>query len=338
MKLNYFILKNVIENRPVVEQFSLTLEDLQNGLHPDRLKTTSECCFLDINLENDSLDVEQNQELLDLTILLNISLETLEEIIEDSRPRLDDYINYLLILFKSVQKHPIERDEKIEHQIGLIVYENVIISLHMNEVLKIEKLFHYFRKNPMKLISGKSTYLITRYMDALIDETIYVIDDWRAFTDQIERQILSNTISEADEILSNLVGIREGIFDTVKILQADREIVVSMHAQVMSQFDTRYIPRELDDHIRHEIDELDILRQIISDLMNLYYNAESSKLNRTLARFTFATALLLFPSLIAGIFGMNNPGFPSIPFWIILIMMVGSMGIVWVFFKLKNFI
>ncbi len=273
-----------------------------------------------------------------MTVLLDISLETLEEIIEDSRPRLDDYLTYMLILFKSVQQHPHERDEKTEHQIGMIVYENVIITLHMNQILNVEQLFNKFRKNPLKLIRGKGTYMVTRYIDTLIDQTIDVIDDWRMFADEIEKAILDNRISDPKETLSVLIGIRESIFDTIKILQADREVVSAMQDAKLSEFNPSFIPRELDDHIRHEIDELDILRQVISDLMNLYYNAESSKLNKTMARFSFAAALLLFPSLIAGIFGMNNPGFPLIPFWVVMLFMIGAMGIVWLIFKMKKFI
>ncbi|MHA1521087.1 MAG: magnesium transporter CorA family protein [Promethearchaeota archaeon] len=338
MKLNYFIFKKVVENRPIVEQFPLTLDDLRDGLHPDEVKKTCECCFLDINIENEPLDITTNQELLDLTILLDISLETLEEIIEDSRPRLDDYLTYMLILFKSVQQHPHERDEKTEHQIGMIVYENVIITLHMNQILNVDQLFSKFRKNPLKLIRGKGTYMVTRYFDTLIDQTIDVIDDWRMFADEIEKAILGNRISDSEETLSVLIGIRESIFDTIKILQADREVVSAMQDAKLSDFNPAFIPRELDDHIRHEIDELDILRQVISDLMNLYYNQESSKINKTMARFTFAAALLLFPTLISGIFGMNNVGFPSIPFWAVLILIVGSMGVVWLLFRLKKFI
>ncbi len=338
MKLNYFIFKKVVDNRPIVEQFPLTLDDLRDDLHPDKVKESCVCCFLDINIENEPLDITTNQELLDLTVLLDISLETLEEIIEDSRPRLDDYLTYMLILFKSVQQHPHERDEKTEHQIGMIVYENVIITLHMNQILNVEQLFNKFRKNPLKLIRGKGTYMVTRYIDTLIDQTIDVIDDWRMFADEIEKAILDNRISDPKETLSVLIGIRESIFDTIKILQADREVVSAMQDAKLSEFNPSFIPRELDDHIRHEIDELDILRQVISDLMNLYYNAESSKLNKTMARFSFAAALLLFPSLIAGIFGMNNPGFPLIPFWVVMLFMIGAMGIVWLIFKMKKFI
>ncbi|WP_457556502.1 magnesium transporter CorA family protein [Candidatus Harpocratesius sp.] len=339
MKMNYFILRKVVDNRPIVEQFDVTLDDLRDGMHPDSVKEKCMCCFLDINFEDEIRnieDVKENADLLDLTVLLDISLDTLEEIIEDSRPRLDDYISYMLILFKNAVIHPSEREEKRENQIGLIIYENVAISIHLDEVINTSRLFNYFRKNPMKLIKGQITYLISRYMDLLIDQTIDVIDDWRKFAEEIELRILTHQNRTENEILDHLIGIRQSLFDTVKILQADREVLVSMTDVSMSHFDPNYIPRELDDHIRHEIDELDILRQNISDLMNLYFNAESSKLNQTLARFTFATSVLLVPTVISGIFGMNNPGFPSISFWVACGIMALSMGALWVYFKVKK--
>lgn len=341
MKMNYFILQKVVDNRPIVEQFSVTLEDLRDGMHPDNMKDKCMCCFLDIDFEDEIReieDVKRNSDLLDLTVLLDISLDTLEEIIEDSRPRLDDYISYMLILFKSIKLHPKERDEKKENQVGLLVYENVIISIHLDEVIPIPRLFQYFRKNPMKLIKGQITYLISRYMDLLIDQTIDVIDDWRRFAEEIEQKILTHAITDEDELLERLVGIRQSIFDTVKILKADREVLVSMTDSSMMHFNRTYIPLELDDHVRHEIDELDILRQIISDLMNLYFNKESSKLNSTLARFTFATSVLLVPTVISGIFGMNNPGFPKISFLAACGIIAVSMGALWIYFKVKKLI
>ncbi|MHA1796140.1 MAG: hypothetical protein ACTSUK_08510, partial [Promethearchaeota archaeon] len=72
MKMNYFILQKVVDNRPVVEQFSVSLDDLRNGMHPDNIKEKCMCCFLDINFENEIQeieDVKRNTDLLDLTVL-----------------------------------------------------------------------------------------------------------------------------------------------------------------------------------------------------------------------------------------------------------------------------
>ncbi len=332
-KITYYIVRDVIENHPVIETCEVSLEDLRGDFNIEAVKKECKFCFLDIFLEDRYVDLDHNQEILDLTVLLDISLDTLEEIIQDSRPRLDDYQDYLFILFKSIGKHPTEIDGKSEFQCGLIIDENVVMSIHVGEPLPLQKLFRLFNRNTQMLIRGEITYITTVYIDALIDPTYHVLDGWRKLSDDIEWDILSQKQVGRQATLSRIVGIRESIFDTVKILQADREVVNRMKSPNMPIFKNIFIPPELDDHIRHLLDEQDILRATISDLMNLFFNAEASKTNKVLSRYTFVTSLLLLPSLIAGIFGMNNINFPQISFWWVLVIMVGCMGGLWVLFK-----
>ncbi len=332
-KITYYIVRDVIENHPVIETCEVSLEDLRGDFNIEIVKKECKFCFLDIFLEDRYVDLDHNQEILDLTVLLDISLDTLEEIIQDSRPRLDDYQDYLFILFKSIGKHPTEIDGKSEFQCGLIIDENVVMSIHVGEPLPLQKLFRLFNRNTQMLIRGEITYITTVYIDALIDPTYHVLDGWRKLSDDIEWDILSQKQVGRQATLSRIVGIRESIFDTVKILQADREVVNRMKSPNMPIFKNIFIPPELDDHIRHLLDEQDILRATISDLMNLFFNAEASKTNKVLSRYTFVTSLLLLPSLIAGIFGMNNIHFPEISFWWVLVIMAGCMGGLWVLFK-----
>ncbi len=334
MKFAYYVLKDNVQDLPKIEQFEVSLEDLGEKFNPDEVKKSCKCCFLDVNLEpQEILDYDQNQEILDLLTILDVNLDTFEEIIEDSRPRLDDYRDYMFILFKSVEKHPTDIEGKIEHQCGLIVYENVVISIHVGIPVELNRLFQLYSRNPQMLIHGGITYLITRYIDTLIDPTYIILDGWRKVSDDIEWKILTDQTLEKKVILNTLIGVRESLFDMVKILQANREVVNRMKSVKFPQIKNDYIPPELDDHIKHLLDESDILRSVISDLMNMYFNAESSKLNKILARFTFATAILLLPNLIAGIFGMNNKYFPDFSFWWAIVIMIASMGVVWIIFR-----
>ncbi len=340
MKLKYFILREVAANRPITEEHDITLEQLGGEeFHPEHLQKKCVCAFLDIHLEERPIDVNHlNHDVLDMTVLLNISLDTLEEILEDSRPRLEDFSDYNFILFKNVSLHPANPEGKREFQTGFILFDNILISIHLGLPVELPKLFKRFKRNSTKLMHGKTTHLISVYIDMLIDTTYKVIDGWRRLSDEVEWQILQDQHFEERNTISLLIAIRESIFDTVKILQADREVVNKMLNPNVANFQKEYIAPELDDHIRHLLDEQDILRISISDLMNLYYNVESRKTNNTLARFTFVTSILLFPSLIASIFGMNNPSFPQIPFWAVLIFMGCSMLLLWVYFKRKKLI
>jgi Mg2+ and Co2+ transporter CorA len=273
-----------------------------------------------------------------MTIIIDISLDMLEEILEDSRPRLEDFAADNFILFKSVTKHATEIERKREYQCGLVIEEKIVISIHLGIPIPLPKLFRRFRRNIEKFVLGKTTHLVSTYLDSLIDLTYDVIDGWRKVSDEVEWKILHDKKFEESDTISRLIELRESIFDTVKILQADREVVNKMHSPAVTFFQKQYIAPELDDHIRHLLDEQDILRITISDLMSLYFNAEARKTNNTLARFTFVTSLLLFPNLIASIFGMNNIGFPAISFWWVIGFMVLSMFILWLIFKKSKLI
>ena len=331
--MNYFILKDVIHGRPVIEEMSdVSMGDLEMELHPDAIKKQARCVFLDIQIEDPNLNFEQNNEIQFLSEILDISIDALEEIVTDQRPRLDDYLDFVLILFKSVDKHPAEIDEKVETQVGLKIYDNVVISLHLGVPMPIAKVFRVFARNSPLLIQGGITYLATRYIDALIDPIYGVLDEWRKVSRLMEKEILQEPDKNNMELL---LGIRQSLFDTIKIAQADREVLNRMRSAKMPLFQNDYIPPELDDHIRHLLDESDILRATISDLMNMFFSAESAKLNKVLARFTFFTSLLLLPTLISGIFGMNNVGFPEIHFGWVLVIMAISMGWLFIVFR-KN--
>ena len=330
----------MIENRPVFEEVEISLQELGGEeYHPDYLKKKCICAFLDIYLEETPPDINHlNPDVLDMTTILDISLDMVEEILEDSRPRLEDFSEDNFILFKSVCQHPTEIEGKREYQCGLIIEEKILISIHLGVPLPLPKLYRRFRRNIKKFELGKTTHLVSTYLDALIDLTYSVVDGWRKVSDEVEWKILHDKKFEETETISRLIGVRESIFDTVKILQADREVVNKMHSPSVVFFQKEFIAPELDDHIRHLLDEQDILRITISDIMNLYFNAEARKTNNTLARFTFVTSLLLFPSLIASIFGMNNIDFPTISFWWVIVFMVLSMLGLWLVFKKSNLI
>ena len=84
MKFTYYILSDVVQNRPNIEQFELSLDDLGEKFSPDEVKKSCKCCFLDVNLEpQEILDYDQNQEILDLLTILDVNLDTFEEIIEE---------------------------------------------------------------------------------------------------------------------------------------------------------------------------------------------------------------------------------------------------------------
>ncbi|MBD3350697.1 MAG: hypothetical protein GF364_04335 [Candidatus Lokiarchaeota archaeon] len=335
MKVSYYYIKDEIHGRPITETRHSDLSGLTEEYHPKRLSSKYAYVFIDIQIENEEKNIEQNEEALRLKELVDIPLDIIEEIITDQRPRADNYVDFLLILFKYLTiRSKTPNFELKEHQVGVLIRDNVVFSIHKPiKSLPIETVFRRFNKYPMKMAKGGITFLVTSYLDLIIDQMYHVLEYW---TEMITNYELK-TIKEPDEsMLYDILKSRHYLLDLVKILQANREIINSiLKSEIFSKED---VPPELDDHVRHLLDECDIVRDLLTQLTNMYYASDSAKLNATMKRLTFITSLLLVPSLIAGIFGMNFFTGQPYQMLIVVVIMVLIISILLIYFKRKDFL
>ncbi len=336
MQLNYFYITDEVHGRPIAETASSDIEGFKTNFHPLKLAEIYSYTFIDILIE-DERKIDENKEAHLLKELLDVPLDIIEEIITDQRPRADHYPEFYLILFKcftSTVEEPITGVR--EHQVGVLIRGNIVFSLHKKiPSMKVIDVFSRFNKYPMKISKGGITYFVSAYLDMMIDNIYIVLDSWTEKIDYYERKMIEKP---KKDFLYDILELKHRLLDLVKILQADREIINNIKIANQGIFSIENIPPELDDHIRHLLDETDIIRNLLTDVTNMYYSSESSRLNEIMKRFTFLTSLILLPSLMAGIFGMNN--FPNDPisFFLVILSMGVFVLILLGYFKFKRYI
>jgi len=346
MKVNFYYIEDEIHGRPIsaipsrVEIAQLLDDGLKDLYHPAKMSQKYPYSFIDITLENPSDEIDQNDEALRLTQLLDVDKEIIEEIITDQRPRADSYPDFFLILFKCLTVAEEEPKIKLlEHQVGVIIRDNVIFSIHKTiPTMPISNIFKRFNKYPTKIAKGGVSYFVSTYLDAMIDQIYEVLEVWTKQIDKYEKQIIERA---SKTLLFGISEMRHRLLDLVKILQADREIINNIRSGSHGIFSVEDIPPELDDHIKHLLDESDIIRTLLTDVTNMYYNSHSARLTETMRRFTFITSLLLLPSLVASIFGMNfiSPeGKIMWSFYVVIAGMIISVIGLLFFFKKKKMI
>ncbi|MBN2155724.1 MAG: hypothetical protein JW776_06755 [Candidatus Lokiarchaeota archaeon] len=345
MKVNYFYIADEVHGRPIsaiptrAEIEELVDDGLKDEFHPAKMSQKYPYSFIDITLENPKDEIEQNQEALRLTQLLDIPQEIIEEIITDQRPRADIYPDFFLILFKCLTvTQETSTITFLEHQVGVIIRENVIFSVHkVIPTMPIMHVFRRFNKYPTKIAKGGISFFVSSYLDIMIDQIYDVLEVWTKQINSYEKKIIENP---SKSILLDILEMRHRLLDLIKILQADREIVNIIRSGTSTIFSLEDIPPELDDHIKHVLDESDIIRNLITDLSNMYYNSQSTRLNETMKRFTFITSLFLLPSLVAGIFGMNyiDKSGTSWGFLAVIGGMILSVLALFLFFKYRKMI
>jgi magnesium transporter len=346
MIVNYFYIADEIHGRPIsaiptrAEIKRLPDQGLKDLYHPAKMSHKYPYSFIDITLENPIDEIDKNEEALRLTQLLDIPQDIIEEIITDQRPRADSYPDFFLILFKCLTVTKEEPQIKLlEHQVGVIIRDNIIFSIHKKiPSMPVSSVFKRFNKYPTKIARGGITFFVSAYLDVMIDQVYDVLEVWTKQIDKYEKQIVKKP---SKTLLFGILEMRHHLLDLVKILQADREIINNIRSGSEKIFSVDDIPPELDDHIKHLLDESDIIRTLLTDVSNMYYNSDSARLNETMKRFTFITSLILLPSLIGGIFGMNfisSTGTVMWQFYVVIAGMIISVVALFLFFKLKKLI
>ncbi|MHA1820449.1 MAG: magnesium transporter CorA family protein [Promethearchaeota archaeon] len=304
------------------KNFSLEVRDV---LESDKREEYIE--FIEEHIHNKNIEKELNlMSKKKIKINKEINQEITKEINKDMAIK-NEYYDFMIKerMFKL-----------IEHQIGIIIRGNIVISIHKAAAgLELSELFKRFQKYPLKMSRGGVTYFVTTYIDMLIDSIYQVLDVWTRSINIYEREIVKDP---KKSMVFDILTLRHRLLDLIKILQADREIITNIRGGTIKSFRVSEIPPELDDHIKHLLDETDIIRALLQQILKLYYAAQSVKLDESTKRFTGIFSIFLLPTLIADIFGMNNYPDNMPGFYFTIFLMIVSVSLLLMFFKYKKYI
>ncbi|WP_255409572.1 CorA family divalent cation transporter [Chromobacterium sp. ATCC 53434] len=119
-----------------------------------------------------------------------------------------------------------------------------------------------------------------------------------------------------------------------------REVLLSLNRGDEERFgeDTRIYLRDAYDHVVHVLESLEMNREMVGDMMDLYLSTQSHRLNLQMRVLTVITMIFMPLTLIAGIYGMNFEYMPELKwhygYFIVLLAMGGiSAGMSWWFWK-----
>jgi magnesium transporter len=100
--------------------------------------------------------------------------------------------------------------------------------------------------------------------------------------------------------------------------------------------------RDVYDHVVHVIDSVDIYREMLSGMLDLYLSSVSNRLNEVMKVLTVISLIFMPLTFIAGVYGMNFRFMPEIEWqWgypFALLIMAGTAVAMIFYFKRKKWI
>ncbi len=161
--------------------------------------------------------------------------------------------------------------------------------------------------------AGKSAgALLYTILDSVVDGYFPVLDGLSDRIDGLEDRIIAGR--QDRETLRMVLRIKRELLELRRVLAPMRDVANAFLRRDNAAIDDPSLPyyADLYDHLVRILDQLDLLRDLVSAALDANLSVTSNNLNAVMKRLTAVTVILILPTIVASIYGMNFRHMPEL--------------------------
>ena len=256
---------------------------------------------------------------------------TLEDIVNtNQRPKIDEFENYLFIVFKMLY---FKNDEELEYEhVSMIVGEDYVLTFQEADGDVFDDLRERISNAKGRIRTQAADYLMYAILDAIVDNYFSVIE---AVGDKIED--LENNIfmakTDSNETPTQIQSLKQDVLKIRRAIFPLREVINRLEKADVNFIDPRthsYL-RDLYDHIIQVSESIDLYREMVWSLMDMYMSIMSNKMNEIMKVLTIIATIFIPLTFVAGIYGMNFKNMPELDTKNGYFILLGFMAVLFLF-------
>lgn len=270
---------------------------------------------------------------------LGIHNLTLEDVLNSQlRPKFEDLDNYSFLSLKLMLIKP-EEYKFSSIPVNLILGKNYVISFIDSAHPVLESLINRLKNSTRRIRSKGTDYLFFALADTIVDNYFELIEIWNdqlyQLEDFIENEDPETVPRKIQDFKKELMKARRGILP----LKEAYDLLIQSESELLKDENIKYF-RDTQDHILFVIDQLDYLRDYLTNIRDTYQAEQDNQLNKTMKLLTLIATIFIPLTFLAGIYGMNFKYIPELEwrygyFGLLAIMTIVTVGMVWYFKKKK---
>lgn len=224
-----------------------------------------------------------------------------------NRPRVQKISDGLLVVLRGINLNP-GNDPDDMVGVHMWIDSHKIITLRRRRLMAGTEIRDLLvkgegPKNPSNFVSELA--------DRLLQSMTPVINDLDDAVDRLQAELLTTTSAT---LRRQLQDIRQEAINFRRYLAPQRDALSRFQTEQTSwllDLDKSYL-REIADRTLRFVEDLDSIRERAAIAQDELNNRLSDQMNRTMYLLTVVAALLLPPSLLTGLFGINVGGMPGV--------------------------
>jgi magnesium transporter len=223
------------------------------------------------------------------------------------RPKIEQYDTYFFLVAYGVG---VRDGELVEHEVAMFVGPNYLVTVRKDPPLDLRPVIERWDAHS-ELCTEGGGYLLYILLDEIVDGYFDALDVFQGRTEDLEELVFGESEEGAH---TRLFGLRKDLMLFRKFMAPLREVLDVMQRRTVGVVTERLEPyyRDVYDHILRATDFLDSLRDILASALEANLAVVSNRLNEVMKGLSSWAAIILVPTLIAGIYGMNFSHMPEL--------------------------
>jgi magnesium transporter len=274
-------------------------------------------------------------ELADIAAAFNLhDLAVEDAVVAHQRPKLELYDESIFLVLKTLWY--VDEDDAVETgEINLFVGKDFVITVRHGRGSQLKDARRALEEQQAVLDHGPSA-VVYAVCDTVVDGYLAVVEELQTDVDEVETSVFSDRRTNDS---TRIYTLKREIAEVRRAVLPLREPIRRFTAGTVPGIEPASGPffRDVGDHLAQAAETVDTLDNLLSSAFEAHLARISVQQNDDMRKISAGAALVVVPTLIAGIYGMNFDHMPELG-WLLgypfaLMLMVGSSaGLLW-FFK-----
>lgn len=250
------------------------------------------------------------------------------------RPKLEQYDDSLFLVLKTLWY--VDEDDAVETgEILMFVGHDFVVTVRHGRGSRLKEARRFLESSEAVLTHGPSA-VVYAVCDTVVDSYLEVVQDLQEDVDEVEESVFSN---ERTKDSARIYTLKREIAEVRRAVLPLREPMRRFASGLVPGVEPEAAPfyRDVVDHLTQAAEVVDTLDTLLSSAFDAHLAAISVQQNDDMRKISAGAAIVVVPTLIAGIYGMNFAHMPELDwrfgYAYALILMGATSGVLFWFFK-----
>ena len=218
-------------------------------------------------------------------------------------PRVDDWVDYLYIVFHSIDFDPTTDHLRI-HELDIFLGANYLVTYHTEPLGFLDQDFRNIERDPAGRLCHGPDHLLYHFLDLCVADFLPAIEHLDEAIDDAQEEVFARPTPRT---LQAIFRVKRSALKLHRLLSPEREVMNRLARDVYKPIAEKHRVyfRDVYDHIVRVHDLAESLRDLVSGALDTYLSAISNRTNDVMKLLTIITAMFLPMSFLTGFFGMN---------------------------------